>query len=198
MLRREPALRRTRASGVQSGPLCPHGTRPINISIHIRLYIQQPTPQEHGLAHSPSGETHRAPGLAHPDPAEPAITAWRPGRVPPPGIALQAGHLNVPKEHSVDRVPWAMVPTRTERRTKNRPLWASHICSPYGLGLKRLDSVRPGTERLSTSTKAAPPRGGPRGITARPNKVRRSFTITLSHLMNVFYLRPGRDLPRYL
>jgi hypothetical protein len=74
-----------------------------------------------------------------------------------------------PKEHSVARVPWAMVPTRTERCTRSRPLWASHICSPYGPGPKGLDSVRPGTEHLSTSTKAAPPRGGPRGITARPN-----------------------------
>ena len=46
---------------------------------------------------------------------------------------------------------------------------ASHNCSPYGLDPKGLDSVRPGTEPLSTSTKAAPPRGGPRGITARPN-----------------------------
>ena len=74
-----------------------------------------------------------------------------------------------PKEHSVARVPWAMVPTRTERCTRSRPLWASHICSPYGPGPKGLDSVRPGTEHLSTSTKAAPPRGGPRGITSRPN-----------------------------
>ena len=49
---------------------------------------------------------------------------------------------------------------------------ASHNCSPYGLDPKGLDSVRPGTEPLSTSTKAAPPRGGPRGITARPNKLR--------------------------
>jgi hypothetical protein len=53
--------------------------------IHTCLYTQQPyTPQEHCSAQHPNSETHRAPGLAHPDPAEPAITAWRPDRVPPP------------------------------------------------------------------------------------------------------------------
>jgi hypothetical protein len=37
------------------------------------------------LVHHPNSETHRTTGLAHPDPAEPAMVtrpAWRPDRVP--------------------------------------------------------------------------------------------------------------------
>jgi hypothetical protein len=87
MLRRDPPPRaRARESE-------PHGTRPPTrsmqaaISIHTCLYTQHPyTPQEHCSAQHPNSETHRAPGLAHPDPAEPAITTWGPDRVPPPGL----------------------------------------------------------------------------------------------------------------